>query len=417
MKQSMDYQKFCVAGINYKKTDVAVRSQFAVSEEQYARILQNASAIGLGDVFVIASCNRTEIYGIANSPEDLINILCSETAGSSELFRQMAYIHTAEKAMEHLFDVSAGLDSQILGDYEIVGQMKHAVQFAHSYGTIGTFSDRLVNFAVKSSKEIKNRTKLSGGTTSVSFAAIQFLKWHCPDIENKKIVMVGAGKIAVSTARNLKDYLDVRNLTVINRTLENAQNLATELGFRAAPLSLLSEEIKSADIVLAATNTTHTIIDKKMLEGLEPKILVDLSIPYNIDSDVKETPGTILVNVDELSKIGEMTFSNRKNEIPAAKAIIHEYLNEFAEWYRMRKNVPVLKVAKQVMMDIQKNQMCQYMTFEDAFDTAEIERVVPVDHALKKAINNMAVKLRDNFQEKGCNCIQAINEFIAAKSN
>ncbi|MFT4204877.1 MAG: glutamyl-tRNA reductase [Chitinophagaceae bacterium] len=412
----MDYQKFCVAGINYKKTDVAVRSQFAVSEDQYRRILENALTQGLKDVFVISSCNRTEIYGIANSPHDLVELLCNETDGTSALFQQMAYIHTAEKAMEHLFDVSAGLDSQILGDYEIVGQMKHAVQFAHSYGTIGAFSDRLVNFAVKSSKDIKNRTQLSGGTTSVSFAAIQFLKWHCKDFSNKKVVLVGAGKIAVSTARNLKDYLEIPNLTIVNRTWEKAENLAQELGYKAASATELTRQIQAADIIITATNTAMPIINKQMLEGQSPKILIDLSIPYNIETNVKELPGMILVNVDELSKIGEMTFSNRKNEIPAAKAIIRGYLDEFAEWYRMRKNVPVLKVAKQVMLDIRKKEMCDCIQ-QPAVPVMEMDKVVPVDLALKKAINKMAVKLRENFQEKGCNCIQAINEFIAAKEN
>lgn len=411
----MDYHKFCVAGINYKKTDVAIRSEFAISEDQYGRILENASSLGFKDIFVIASCNRTEIYGIANSPEDLIALLCKETSGSPDLFREMAYIHTSERAMEHLFDVSAGLDSQILGDYEIVGQMKHAVQFAHSYGTIGTFSDRLINYAVKSSKDIKNKTKLSGGTISVSFAAIQFLKWHCKDFSDKKILLVGAGKIATSTARNLKDYLGIPNLTIINRTLEKAENVARDLGYKAAPLTDLANCIKEADIIITATNISRPIIDKQSLEGCTHKILIDLSIPYNIDNNTKEIPGTILVNVDELSKIGEMTFSNRKNEIPAAKAIIREYLDEFAEWYRMRKNVPVLKVAKQVMLDIQKKEMCQCEYASDVLD--EPEKIMPIDHALKKAINNMAVKLRENLQEKGCNCIQAINEFIASKGN
>lgn len=411
----MDYQKFCVAGINYKKTDVAARSQFAISDEQHGRILQNASAMGFKDLFVIATCNRTEIYGLANNPKELIDILCQETDGSPEVFQQMAYIHTSEKAMEHLFDVSAGLDSQILGDYEIVGQMKHAIQFAQSYGTIGAFLDRLVNFAVQSSKDIKNKTQLSGGTTSVSFAAIQFLKWHCKDLANTKILLIGAGKIAISTARNLKDYLNVSNLTIVNRTFEKAENLAKELGANAAPIANLAEEISKADIIITATSTAKPVITKENLKGLSQKILIDLSIPYNIDNNVKEVAGTILVNVDELSKIGEMTFSNRKNEIPAAKAIIREYLDEFAEWYRMRKNVPVLKVAKQVMLDIQKREMCHCDYAEE--ELSSLDKAMPVDLALKKAINNMAVKLRDNFQEKGCNCIQAINEYIAAKGN
>ncbi|QES89576.1 glutamyl-tRNA reductase [Rhizosphaericola mali] len=404
----MDVQNFYLAGINYKKTDVSVRGKFALTEEQQGNLLQKALGIGLKDVFVIATCNRTEIYGVAPSAEILTELLCHETEGEKETFEQMAYIYSAERAMQHLFEVAAGLDSQILGDYEVVGQMKQAVQFAKEQGTIAAFSDRLANFAVQASKEIKNKTSLSGGTLSTSFAAIQFLKWHLKDIENKKIVLIGAGKIGTSTARNLVDYLHTQNVVIINRSLHKAQELAEELNFKYAAFEDYENEIADASVIITATNNTTPIIQKAHLQGYSPKIIVDLCIPNNVNTNVKEIPGTILVNVDELSQIGQLTFSNRKEEIPAAQAIIRQYLDEFADWYKMRRNVPFLKVAKQMLESIQKQNQESLRVNQCA---------MPQDIAMQKAINNMAVKLKEEIENKGgCNCIEAINYYITATS-
>ena len=141
----MDIYKFCVAGINYKKADAELRSSFAVNNDQYASILKNAPSFGLKEVFVLSTCNRTEIYGLTENVTDLISLLCAETPGSVEVFAKSAYIKKGREAIEHLFDVAAGLDSQILGDYEIVGQIKLAVKFARQHGFLGAYLDRLVN--------------------------------------------------------------------------------------------------------------------------------------------------------------------------------------------------------------------------------------------------------------------------------
>src|SRR5882762_3456524 len=174
--KSTDISKFFIAGINYKKTDAAIRGQFAISNEQYEKILHLAPAHHLYELFILSTCNRTEIYGFAEEPSQLINLLCTQTTGDPADFSDIAYIKNGLEAVEHLFQVSAGLDSQILGDYEIVGQIKTAVKFARERGFIGAFTERLVNCVLQSSKSIKNQTALSGGTVSVSFAAIQYIK-------------------------------------------------------------------------------------------------------------------------------------------------------------------------------------------------------------------------------------------------
>jgi glutamyl-tRNA reductase len=166
---------FFVAGINYKKSDASVRGHFAINNEQYVRILQKAALQGLNELFILSTCNRTEIYGFATSSQQLVGLLCSETIGDANTFTQSAYIKNGTNAIEHAFNVGAGLDSQILGDYEIVGQLKTAVKFAKEQGFVGSFCERLINCVLQSSKIIKNSTQLSGGTVSVSFAAVQYI--------------------------------------------------------------------------------------------------------------------------------------------------------------------------------------------------------------------------------------------------
>src|SRR5580698_4502927 len=128
-----DISRFFIAGINYKKTDANIRGQFSIGKEQYQNILSLATSFGVNELFILSTCNRTEIYGFAEDPSQLIDLLCTQTTGSSEMFTALAYIKRGQSAIEHLFQVAAGLDSQILGDYEIVGQIKQAVKFARDH--------------------------------------------------------------------------------------------------------------------------------------------------------------------------------------------------------------------------------------------------------------------------------------------
>ena len=277
-QRATDISKFYITGINYKKSNATTRGQFAITNEQYAAILEQAAAIGINELFILSTCNRTEIYGIAENAQQLVDLLCSQTKGDAVEFNEMAYTRQGKKAIQHLFDVSAGLDSQILGDYEIVGQIKAAVKLSKERGFIGTFMDRLVNAVLQSSKAIKNETAISGGTVSVSFAAVQYIRKKIKDIGNKKILLLGTGKIGRNTCKNLVDYLDTKNITLINRTEEKASELAAELGLLYAPLSSLAGEIASADIILVATNASEPTILRSQLENKGQKLIIDLSI-------------------------------------------------------------------------------------------------------------------------------------------
>ena len=406
---SKDISKFFIAGINYRKTDALIRGQFAISNEQYVTILEQAASYTVNEFFIVSTCNRTEIYGFAENVHQLIALLCSQTEGSAETFIQMSYVKQGLKAVEHLFYVGGGLDSQILGDYEIVGQIKQSAKIAKQYDRIDAFTERLVNCMLQSSKAIKNRTKLSDGTVSVSFAAIQYIRKHISGIKNKKILLLGTGKFGRNTCKNLVDYLGTKNIILINRTEEKATLLANELGLQSAPINELQQQITAADIILVATNAAEPTILASQLEGLNTKLIIDLSIPYNVEQSAKELHNITLVNVDDLSKLKDETLANREAEVPKSKAIIHEHTTEFLDWYQMRKHVPVLKAVKTKLKEIHTSPL--YITLPHQ----STEKICP-DEKIQRVINGMASKMKEQNQ-KGCHYIEAINEFITTGTN
>jgi glutamyl-tRNA reductase len=260
------------------------------------------------------------------------------------------------KAVEHLFNVGAGLDSQILGDYEIIAQFKQAVKFSKDRGFINCFLERLFNYVLQSSKTIKNETGLSGGTVSVSFAAIQYIKRHVKINESTKILLVGTGKIGRNTCKNLVYYLKTTNITLINRSEEKAAELALELNLKYAPVADLDDQINSADIILVASNACEPIILASQLINRNRKLIIDLSIPYNVEELAGKLPNILLVNVDMLSKLNDETLKKREAETPKAKEIISEQLTGFMEWYQMRRNAPALNAIKIKLNQIYQQQ-------------------------------------------------------------
>ena len=398
-KNNSEIARFTVIGINYKKTDASIRGQFAISNEQYEKILSIAPEKGINELFILSTCNRTELYSITHDPQQLMELLCSQTEGDIATFNELAYIKTGTAAVQHLFEVCAGLDSQILGDYEILGQIKKAVKFAKEHGFVGTFTERLVNSILQSSKAIKTSTELSGGTVSVSFAAVQYIKENISNIQDKKILVLGTGKIGRNTCKNLVDYLVTKNITLVNRTEEKAQQLAGELGLRTAPISQLNDEISGADIILVSTNAEEPVILSKQLQGAGSKLVIDLSIPCNVEAVAGMLEGITLVDVDALSKIKDETLQKRKNEVPKALSIITEHYKEFIDWYDMRRHVPVLREVKNKLQELDST----IYAVQQSSDSKE---------KIQKVINSLAIKMR-NEVTPGCQYIQAINEFIA----
>ena len=402
--ERFDLSHLFLIGINYKKADVLIRGQFAIDNEQYENILNLAPRYGIDSLFVLSTCNRTEIFGFAQNPADMISLLCTQTKGSKELFRKLAYIKSGADAIKHFFNVGAGLDSQILGDYEITGQLKQVINFARKRGFINCFTDRLFSYVLQASKTIKNETNLSSGSVSVSFAAIEYIKAHVTQSHHKNILVVGIGKIGRNTCKNLVDYLGNTHITLINRSEQKAINLASELNLQQAPIEKLADCCAKADIIFVATNACNPIILNSYLQHKGDKLIIDLSVPNNVEASVNELPNIKMIGVDELSKLKDRTLHVRQGEVPHAEEIIAEYIARFMEWYATRKNAHTLNAVKLKLNEILLLQKIVHTDMKPADDLF-------AENKIKKIVNGMAGKLRSSNQY-GCHYIEAINEFI-----
>lgn len=321
-----------VAGVSFRKTTLEIRNKFALTSEHVKRIYADNTGKYPKDFFILSTCNRTEIYCTGTSPEALLNLLSDNTSATAEEVREYAFVKTGDEAVKHLFRVAAGMDSQILGDYEIIGQLKNAFVLAKSYGSTSGYMEKLLNAALQSSRQVKSRTALSDGTTSVSYAVIQLLKEAIGAEDAMNVCLMGLGKIGTLTLKNLKHYLPQHRVTVLNRNESKAELAAGQFDVDFAPFANQQDVFQNADVLIVATGAEHAIISKKDLTSSKLKLIFDLSVPSNVHPDVKEIEGLKHYNIDELSVIVNQAIEARRSEIPVAENIIAEHLDEFKQW-------------------------------------------------------------------------------------
>ena len=337
---------FYAIGLSYKKADAEIRGKFSLNEKAKTNLLEQAKTNGIESLLVTSTCNRTEIYGFAQHPFQLIHLLCENSVGTVEEFQKYAYVYKQKEALNHIFRVGTGLDSQILGDFEIISQLKSAFVESKKRNLANAYLERLVNSVIQASKKVKNDTEISSGATSVSFAAVQYIFKNVAAISNKNILLFGTGKIGRNTCENLVKHSKHDQITLINRTKDKAEKLGKKLNLIVKDYADLQIELQKADVVVVATGAQNPTIDFDILNLKKPLLIVDLSIPKNVNENVKQNPFVTLVHVDHLSQITDETLENRKQYIPAAEDIITEILTEFLTWSKGRKYAPTIHALK-----------------------------------------------------------------------
>lgn len=399
--------RFCVVGINYDKANVEIRGAFSVSDKEFAHIAADAKQQEIRSLFTLSTCNRTEIYGFVSGISILSDLLIKHTKGCKEALKEYGYHKTGAEALRHLFKVAAGLDSQILGDYEILGQLKRAAELSKSSGLIGPLMDRVLNFAFQASKKVKTETDLSKGTVSVSFAAINLLQ-DIPHLSEKKTVLIGTGKFGTNVCNNLVRYFPGIQLTVINRTDTAAAQLAQKINAAHYPYSKRHEAIKDADIIIVSTNAPVYTVTKDMVSTARPQHYLDLSVPANVDPVIRGMHHITLTDVDEISStILDKTLAARKAEMPKAIGIIDRYLADFLLWLKEYRYSLHLKTWKEKLADIDIPVAfgCEFAgEKQPGDDTAKVQRA-------KKALAQLAINLKER-NEKGCLFINSINDYL-----
>ena len=384
---------FCIVGINYRKSDMNIRGKFSLSAEQSELLLKESIAKKIAGCMVLSTCNRTEIYGLSDQQE-LIQLFCLNTSCSEKDFLDHGYVHRGLEAIGHLFKVASGLDSQIVGDYEILSQIKHAAKTAKELGCVNSFMERAINYALQVSKEIKTKTKLSSGTVSVSYAAIEIIKEKIEELAGKKILLVGTGKFGNQIAKNLKDYLPGTHVSFANRTNKKALQLAELYHGEYISYENINTACNDADIIIASSAAGSYTIHPSFFFTGKTRLILDLAVPQNVDPDVLKIPGTTLLNVDEVSRILDKTISLRQSEIPKALEIIDDTLSSLEQWHRQQFNNPLLVLVKSQLFQLN----------EIYFDEMNGDKI-------HKTIATLAIQLKHK-NNKGCLCINALNSYL-----
>lgn len=347
----------------------------------------------LKDFLVLSTCNRTEFYAFA--PYPIVTKLIADALNvNDQELDSYFYTYTGIDAARHFSKVVAGLNSQIIGEYEIVGQVKKAVQLARDSGLVGTLMDRISNYAFQASKEIKAQTNLSTGKYSLSYAAAELINKQ-QNTDCKNILIVGTGEIGQAMARNLQRYFPDGRLTLTNRTYKRACALSEELNANLLPFEKFTSHLNEFDIIITTAESDRYLITEQDVHFERAQLFLDLSIPQVIDPEIKAIKGIKHYSVDEISSFHNTLMIERHLEIPRAELIIEDFIGKLIEWHTVFKNTGIIRTYKEKMSHI----ICN-----GGNPRAKIE----------KSFSKLMVQIKSEGYN-GCSVIQTVNELIAAE--
>jgi len=346
-----------VLGANHKTAPAEVRDQIQLGPDEmgtfYAHIRELKDI--LPELLVLSTCNRTEFYGLAKDREAADHALREAIylhKGVTHLNNgKYTYSWAGRETVRHLFRVAAGVDSLMVGEPQILGQVREAFDYAEKHRAVGALLTRLFNTAVHVGKRARTETEIGRGTVSVAYAAVEMAQKIFDGLEPHSVLVIGAGETGALAARHFADA-QPQALTVVNRTFERAQELAAALGGTAVPWEELDDALVEARVVVAATGATEPILDQKRMEkvlkrsGRGPKVLVDISNPRNIHPKVGDLDRIFLYDLDALVSIAEQNRARRRKEIPKVEGIVADEVDRFLAWYDSLEMVPVIRALR-----------------------------------------------------------------------
>lgn len=350
-----DYPMLVMVGLNFRTTPISVREKLAFNPQELPAVLQSiASHPLIQEAFLLSTCNRTELYATIEHCEDwpllLAELIAEHSAASPEEILASLYWHANIDAARHLFRVTAGLDSMVLGEGEIVHQIKRAAGYAREAGTAGTIIQRLIEKALAASKRTRSQVRYDEcGGLSVASVAVSACKRVFDELSDLAVLVVGAGETAELTLHYLVSK-GVRNVTIANRTLERAKEFAQLTGGEAIPLADFPQRLGSVDIVICCTSSLHPILTVSMLANQPPMkrlVVVDLAVPRDVEPAVGELPGIHLLNIDDLQGMASSVTQKRQEKLAAAECMVDREAEEFGKWLSSRKAAGMIVELRQ----------------------------------------------------------------------
>jgi len=339
-----------VVGLNHETAPVAVREALAFPKEALPEALARVrEETGLGEAVILSTCNRVEVYGHAaeESKDAVAAFLARYHAREPGEIAPHLYRLEGEAAVRHAFRVAASLDSMVMGEPQILGQVKDAYEAAEKAGSLGSVLNALRNRSISAARRARTETAIGRNAVSVSHVAVELARKIFGELRDRSVLLVGAGKMSEVAARQM--VRDGARASVLGgRTFERAEQLAAALGGRAAPFESLRGELAKADIVISGTGAPGVVIHRADVEAAQaarrgrPLFLIDIAVPRDVAEDAGKVSGVFLYDLDDVKKVAEANLRERKKEASAAEAIVEEEIREFLEWRRSLDVVPLL---------------------------------------------------------------------------
>ncbi|HUW51582.1 MAG TPA: glutamyl-tRNA reductase [Sulfuricella sp.] len=336
-------------GINHQTAPLSVREQVAFHTETLEQALQDLVGHGpVKEAAILSTCNRTEIYCNTSDPQQTVEWLADYHQIKSQVIEPHLYILPQNEAVKHAFRVASGLDSMVLGETQILGQMKQAVTTAERAGTLGSLLHKLFQRTFSVAKEVRTQTEIGANSVSMAAASVRLAERIFPSIGEQNVLFIGAGEMIELCANHFAAQ-HPRHITVANRTVERAQALALRLGGSAIALNELPDYLAAQDIIITSTASPLPILGKGLVERVikqrkhRPMFMVDLAVPRDIEAEVGELGDVFLYTVDDLAQVIEAGIGNRQLAAEEAEAIIEIQVGDFMHWMETRSVVPTIR--------------------------------------------------------------------------
>lgn len=394
-------------GFNYRHTPVEIREQLFVDETRAAALLAEliVKLNTINEATILSTCNRVELYCVTDNAfraeAQLIDYLSDWFAIDRDILQRHHFVRHDRNVINHLMNVASGLDSMILGEPQILGQVNRALESAQRINASGTILNRVFTDAVHTGKRARTETAISEHSTSVSHVAAQKVAESLSHVDNPRVVVVGAGEMAKICVRALLNR-NITNVVILNRTLERSQALAQAFDVTAIEWHKLWDELKSADAVMTATGAPHTVLQRVYMEdvmerrNLRELVMVDVAVPRDIEATVDELNGALVFDIDDLQQVVDRHVAQREACIPEVHSIIEVELEKCSAWLAGRKVVPVIRDLREKVNDVVSGELLvvlQRLEHLPESDRAIIEKFA--HRVVNKVLHEPTTNLRE----------------------
>ena len=391
-----------VIGLNHKSANIDIREKFSFTADNAALLLRRIKKVrDILEVIVVSTCNRTEIYcESANGSDDIKNWLLSEKEYKS--FARHLYVHQEEDAIEHLFKVVAGLDSMVIGESEVLGQVKTAYKIALDNKSIDGKLKRLFEYSFSVAKNVRTNTDIGGNAISFMYTSILLIKKIFSTVEEKKCLLIGAGEMTELALKYLKSN-NVNDITICNRKEEKGKKLALENSCRYSNLNNLSTIIHDYDVIITSTSSSLPLIGKGNVENALIKrnndsiVIIDLGVPRDVESQIKTLDNVYLYTIDDLGQIIEKNYKIREKSIKDAEEIIKFKIVEYKNWLSENNSTEIIKNYREYVDDITNGIVIKAKRM--AKNSEDINQIIDyVSETLKKKLaHETTIKLKELY--------------------